>query len=321
MMGLTMQRWLWGAIIGLSLGTVPAQAGVVTSVPLVKIDSGAIRLGDIFHGLSPAQDTEIAVAPAPGRSVTYDYSVLGKVAQRYNLDWQAGSFTDKTVITRAAHKIDTDMIKAALTAQLRNRGITGDIDIALDNRALELNLPTDVKAEFSLSDFSYDPANQRFRTELLAAIDTPAFQQVTVTGRAVAAVAVPVLNRVLPQGATIGKADLDWIKMPSDHANDYMRTAETIVGMELRRQMPEQSPLRVQDVTAARVVKRGALVTMKIMHPAMMLTAQGRALQDGAVGEVIRVANTHSNRAVDARVVAAGEVQIDMFPNKIASVE
>lgn len=313
-------KHVFGAMIGLVLVAMPVQAGVVTAVPQVKVDRGAVRLSDIFQGVSPAQDIEIAVAPAPGRSVTYDYSVLGKVAQRYNLDWQAGSFTDKTVITRAAHKIDTDMIKAALAAQLKNRGIVGDIDIALDNRALEINLPTDVKAEFTLTDFSYDTANQRFRAELLAAVDTPAFQQVPVTGRAVAAVAVPVLNRVLPQGVIIGKADLDWVKMPADRANDYLRAAESVVGMELRRQMPEQSPLRTQDVVAARVIKRGALVTMKIVHPAMVLTAQGRALQDGAVGDVIRVSNTQSNRTIEARIIAAGMVQIDMFP-KIASAE
>lgn len=315
-----MSRWVWSAMIGVVLAAMPVQAGVVTAIPQVKIDRGAIRLGDIFSGIGTAQDVEIAVAPMPGRSVTYDYSVLSKVAQRYSLDWQSGSFTDKTVITRAAHKIDTDAIKAAVATQLHNRGVTGDIDIALDNRALELNLPTEVKADFSLSDFNYDPSNQRFHAELLAAVDTPAFQQVAVTGRAVTAVAVPVLNRVLSQGAIIGKDDLDWIKLPADRANDYLRTVETIVGMEVRRQMPEQSPLRVQDVIAARVVKRGVLVTMKIVSPAMMLTAQGRAMQDGAVGDVIRVANTQSNRIVDARIIAAGEVQIDML-RKIASAE
>ncbi len=314
-------KYLYGAVIILVLAAMPVQAGVVTTVPQVKVDRGAIRLSDIFQGVNSAQDIEIAVAPAPGRSVTYDYSVLGKVAQRYSLDWQAGSLADKTVISRAAHKIDTQMIKEALATQLKNRGVSGDIDIALDNRALEINLPTDVKAEFNLSDFTYDPANQRFRAELLAAVDTPAFQQVTVTGRAVAAVTVPVLSRVLPQGTIISKADLDWIKMPADRANDYLRAPESIMGMELRRQMPEQSPLRAQDVVAARVIKRGALVMMKIMHPAMVLTAQGRALQDGAVGEVIRVSNTQSNRTIEARIVAAGEVQIDMFHKKVASAE
>lgn len=308
------------AVAAVALSAFSAHAGVITLVPQIKLDRGAIRLGDIFSGITAMQDVEIAVAPAPGRSVTYDYSVLSKVAQRYELDWQSGSFTDKAVITRAAHKIDTDAIKAAVVTQLQGRGVTGDIDIALDNRTQEINLPTDTKAEFTLTDFNYDPTNQRFHTELLAAVDTPAFHQVTVTGRAVSAVAVPVLNRVLSQGAVIGKGDLDWIKLPADRAADYLRTTDAIIGMELRRQMSEQSPLRVQDVIAARIIKHGTLVTMKIVQPSMVLTAQGRAMQDGAIGDVIRVANTQSNRVVEARVIAAGEVQIDMF-NKLASAE
>lgn len=312
-------RWC-SAVAVMVLSALPVQAGLVTLVPQVKLDRGAIRLGDIFAGITATQDVEIAVAPTPGHSVTYDYSVLSKVAQRYELDWQSGSFTDKAVITRAAHKIDADAIKAAVVTQLQGRGVTGDIDVALDNRTLEINLPTDTKAEFTLTDFNFDPTNQRFHAELLAAVDTPAFHQVTVTGRAVSAVAVPVLNRVLSQGAVIGKGDLDWIKLPADRATDYLRTPDAIVGMELRRQMPEQSPLRVQDVIAARIIKHGTLVTMKIVQPSMVLTAQGRAMQDGAVGDVIRVANTQSNRVVEARVIATGEVQIDMF-NKLASAE
>ena len=313
-------KWMTLALLGVALGVTPAQAGMVSLVPQVKIDRGAIRLADIFSGLSAAQDTEIAIAPAPGRSVVYDYSVLSKLAQRYNLDWQADSFTDKAVISRASHKIDTAAIKTAVIDQLRDHGVNGEIDVALDNRAIEVNLSTSVKADFSLNDFSYDPTSQRFHTVLLAAPDTPEIQEVIVSGRAINAVAVPVLNRVLAEGAVIGKNDLDWIKLPADRANEYLRTAETIVGMELRRQLSEQSPIKVQDVTPAHVIKRGALVTMKIVQPTMVLTAQGRALQDGAIGEIIRVANTQSNRVVEARVLAASEVEIEIF-HTIASAD
>jgi flagella basal body P-ring formation protein FlgA len=42
----------------------------------------------------------------------------------------------------------------------------------------------------------------------------------------------------------------------------------------------------------------------------MRLTAQGRALQDGAAGEVIRVVNTKSNTTVTGVVVADGTVSV-----------
>ncbi|MEJ0063009.1 MAG: flagellar basal body P-ring formation chaperone FlgA [Alphaproteobacteria bacterium] len=301
---------LWAALMALMPN--PVLGGEIALNAQVKIDRAAIRLADVFSGLAPTQDLEIATAPEPGRGVVYDYGVLSKLAQRYNLDWRANSFTDKSVITRASHKIDTAMIKAAIVDQLKAQGVQGDIDVAFDNRSLEINLPTEVNPDFSLQDFAFDKTNQRFRAELLAAADTPAFQQMHVTGRAVNTVDVPVLNKTMAQGDVIEDADLDWIKMTADRAGDYMRGSETVVGMELKRQMPAQSPIRIRDIASPRVVLRGSLVTMKIESPAMLLTSQGRALQDGAVGEVIRVTNTQSNRVIEAKIVSPGVVKIEM---------
>jgi flagella basal body P-ring formation protein FlgA len=68
--------------------------------------------------------------------------------------------------------------------------------------------------------------------------------------------------------------------------------------------------LRASDVMPARLVTRGALVTLKIETPYMQLTAQGRALQDGAEGETVRVNNTQSNRMVEGTVTGPGVVLI-----------
>lgn len=299
---------------------LPALAAGIAHNPAIQIDRPAILLGDVFTGLPAAANVEIATAPVPGRSVTYDYNVLNKLAQRYEIAWRAHDFNDRTVITRASSRITTDMIKAAVIAELKEKSLIGEIDVALDQRLLQIDLPAALPPDFRLYDFTYDKTSQRFRAELLAAVDTPHFLQVAVTGRAMNVVTVPVLNKVLPAGTVIGKADLEWIKLPADRAGDYLRAETGLVGMELRRQLPEQSALRPQDVVPPRVVLRGSLVTMQIVAPNMMLTAQGRALQDGAVGDVVRVTNTQSNRVVEATVLQAGIVQVGVATAKFASV-
>ena len=45
-----------------------------------------------------------------------------------------------------------------------------------------------------------------------------------------------------------------------------------------------------------------------LQAPGMTLTAQGKALEDGGRGEMIRVVNIQSNRTIDATVQAAGQV-------------
>lgn len=301
------QKTLFAALL-CSLALPAAAALPVQNRDQSQIDRPQIYLGDVFSGIPATDDVAIATAPNPGRSVTYDYNVLSKLAQRYSLAWQADSYNSQTVLTRASSRISTAMIREAILAQVRAQGGTGELDVALDQRALTIDLPTTVKPDFTVHDFSYDKGSQRFHAELLAAVDTQAFQQIALTGRVSSILDVPVLNKALGQGSVIGKADLDWVKLPAERAADYLRNANDLVGMELRRQMPEQTALRPQDLLPARVVLRGQLVAMQINLPSMQIAAQGRALQDGAVGDVIRVTNTQSNRVVEAKVAGAGVV-------------
>lgn len=61
-------------------------------------------------------------------------------------------------------------------------------------------------------------------------------------------------------------------------------------------------------------------MTMKIETPFILITAQGKAQQDGAEGETVRVINTQSNRMVEGVVVAPGVVEI-RTAQKIALAE
>ncbi len=308
-----LKNWVHNVLLAMLLCSLALQVDAALPVQnrdQTQIDRPQIYLSDVFSGIPAVDDVAIATAPNPGRSVTYDYNVLSKLAQRYSLAWQADSYNNQTVLTRASSRISTTMIRDAILAQVRAQGGAGELDITLDQRTLTIDLPTAVKPDFTLHDFSYDRTTQRFRAELQAAADTPAFQQVSLTGRVSSILNVPVLNKPLSQGTVIGKTDIDWVKLPAERAGDYLRNANDLVGMELRRQLPEQTALRPQDLLPARVVLRGQLVAMQINLPSMQITAQGRALQDGAVGDTIRVTNTQSNRVVEATVVGAGVVQV-----------
>jgi flagella basal body P-ring formation protein FlgA len=57
-------------------------------------------------------------------------------------------------------------------------------------------------------------------------------------------------------------------------------------------------------------VGKNSSVSMVFETQNMTLIARGRALQDGAVGDTIRVLNTQSNRTIDAVVAAPGLVRI-----------
>lgn len=58
--------------------------------------------------------------------------------------------------------------------------------------------------------------------------------------------------------------------------------------------------------TAARMIHRGEMITLRYDAPGFALTLQARALSDAAEGDSLRVLNLQSNRAVDATAIAPG---------------
>ena len=70
--------------------------------------------------------------------------------------------------------------------------------------------------------------------------------------------------------------------------------------------------LRLADVQARTVVKKGELVTILVEHGALRLTAQGKVSEDGALGAPVRVSNSRSGKMLDAVVAGPGLVKIEV---------
>jgi flagella basal body P-ring formation protein FlgA len=83
-----------------------------------------------------------------------------------------------------------------------------------------------------------------------------------------------------------------------------------LVGKTPRRPLRANAPLRPGDVELPIVIHRNDLVLIVLERPGMYMTAQGKALEDGGQGAVIRVANTQSSRTIDAVILGAGRVGV-----------
>ena len=100
------------------------------------------------------------------------------------------------------------------------------------------------------------------------------------------------------------------LSVSDDHIGGIATSAEALVNHELKHDVEAGQPVRERDVMPPRYVVRGSLVMMKIETPIMTVTAQGRALQDGKLGDTVRVINTQSNRTIEGVVESDGVVRI-----------
>jgi flagella basal body P-ring formation protein FlgA len=68
--------------------------------------------------------------------------------------------------------------------------------------------------------------------------------------------------------------------------------------------------LRTDDLIKPQIVQRNEAVTIYYEVPGIMLTVRGKAVEGGAMGDVVGVLNIQSNRTVQATVIGPGRVTI-----------
>jgi flagellar basal body P-ring formation protein FlgA len=87
-------------------------------------------------------------------------------------------------------------------------------------------------------------------------------------------------------------------------------THEEIVGKMARRTLLPGRAIPLAAVDNPRVVRNGAEVTMFYVDGALTITTTGAAMQDGGIGDLIKVRNVDSGVTVQGRVRADGSVLV-----------
>lgn len=114
----------------------------------------------------------------------------------------------------------------------------------------------------------------------------------------------PTAARTIRVGTIVTVAD---ISAPQTEAG--LREAATLVGLEAARTIFKGEPVSRDYLRAPTLVARNGLVSMEFLSGGLVITTEGRALEDGGAGALVRVMNLSSKRIVPAVVVAANTVR------------
>lgn len=170
---------------------------------------------------------------------------------------------------------------------------------------IETGQPSSVSAEH-LEQFRYDAESGRFS----AVAVSREFGNFSLRGRAAISVPVMMPVRRIEAGEIVTDADLAPVMMPVSALNLHvLMTSREMVGKEVRRSLMAERPVVSQSLIAPLVVKRGAAVLISLSEGRLALTSPGKSLEDGGLGQVIRVQNTYSNKTLHALVVGDGHVR------------
>lgn len=307
-----MNRLLFPLALAFSLVAVSAHAGALLR-PNAVVDGDVVKLGDLFDNVGTKADVAIARAPAPGRRATLDADWLQRVANMNGIDWRPQNAFEQSVVERSGVTVTHDQIEAELLTALAGQGVAGDSQIELANRATQVVVPVGVPLQIGVRDLFYDNHYKRFTATVEVPANSPSATRIRVTGRVFQTVDVPVLSRQVSRGDVIAARDISWAKMREDTIRrDIAIDPSQIVGMTPRQLVRSGQMISTSDLQKPVAVARGALVTMVLKNGSMSLSAQGHAVEQGSVGDVIRVTNSHSNLTVEGRIEGPNMVSVSL---------
>ena len=153
-----------------------------------------------------------------------------------------------------------------------------------------------------------------------AALIGPARAEGTFVTGQTAEVRIVVPARNIVRGEVIGDSDLSYQMVAADRAaGGAVTTMDQLDGKQARRMLRAGESVRADDVRAPILVAKGATVTMTFSAPGISLSAVGRAMNEGGMGETVTVLNPVSYRQITATVTGAGTVAAGDISSTVAS--
>lgn len=278
-----------------------------------------ILLGDIatlegdYGFISSAGEIFVGRAPFPGQTRELKRGAVATRLKRGGIDLDRISFTCPPVVTvRCDCREYTRADIAALTTdfilksmpweehQVRIDDITGDA-VCVPER--------DISWRFESA--AHEDYRGRYTADLVFYSGSRAVQTVRVS--ADITVVAPVVSAVRSIGRSdvIGPGDVTLSSRDISHMPDsVLHSTAAVIGQQAKRPIRSGTTLESDMIKPCPVVSRGEIVTVYIDRQQFSISTRGRALQDGAIGETIRVANLSSDKNVYGVVTADKRVQV-----------
>jgi flagella basal body P-ring formation protein FlgA len=119
-----------------------------------------------------------------------------------------------------------------------------------------------------------------------------------------------VLTRSVKRGETLQESDFVVRSIRVSRPGAYASRPSELVGRSLRRNLSQGEAVPLGSVTDVPAIERGKSVTIIAQNAGLTVKTKGEALENGALGETIKVRNIASKTVLTAVVVAGDTVEV-----------
>jgi flagella basal body P-ring formation protein FlgA len=301
------------AALAIGFGAAPAQAATLRTV--TTLHAAVVRLSDLFDEAGANADRVLGPGPGAGGRIVVEAPQLGAIARQYGVDWRPASSADRAVLDRPGRPLRREDVLDAVRSALVGAGASTDCDVELPGFTPPL-VPAEADPLPVVSDLDYDPAAGRFGAVLSISGAQMEPIHMRLAGRVDDTIDLPVATTRLLAGSVLRPEDIHIARVRTTLVrSEVVRRIDDAVGMQLRHALAAGQPLATGELARPSMVQKGANVSMQLDSPGIALTAQGQALEAGAIGERIRVLNPASRAVIEAEVIGPDRVRV--APNSL----
>ncbi|HHT0592690.1 TPA: flagellar basal body P-ring formation chaperone FlgA [Legionella anisa] len=120
-----------------------------------------------------------------------------------------------------------------------------------------------------------------------------------------------VAKRALIKGTRLSKDDIYQTEMDVQRLNHgYFTKKDLLIGQICKQNIPPNSPLNPHNIEAAKLINKGEHVSIVASDNNLTISMDGIALEEGSLGETIKVRNLSSKKIIEAQITDSKKVNV-----------
>jgi len=307
---------LWGCMAQTAFALAEVKSSTVVS-------TSTVTLGDVLENLDTGNDIWVMNSPAPGQKTTLSTKYLANLTKQHDVYWQNSRSVRQITIIRKGKSIKYARLTHLIKQNLKDLNLSNPRrGISFDNNNATLNMPEGSSInDITIKEFNFDKRTGKFSALASFPLDGNNRGTAIIRGRTHSISYVPTLNKNIPSGQVITAQDIDLVSVPTRRIDrNIIRDKMKIIGMTPRRSLNTAEPIRSSDLERPQIIDRGQTVSILYRSGKISLTALGKTIKGGGLGDVINVMNTTSHKTLEAVIIGPNQVQVITPQNNLAQL-
>jgi flagella basal body P-ring formation protein FlgA len=284
-----------------------------------------VHIGDLIDNAGDYAAIPVFRAPDVGTTGAVSARKIVEAARAHNLFGVDTGDIIEVEVTRSGRIITRKEIEGRIARLFSgSNGLGAVADLVVNFDRIPANITADLAPDADLKAVraAYEARAGRFDVIFDVPVGVSRRTYLRYTGTLIETAEAVVPNRTIGRGEIIRAADVVVERRPRAEVTGEVPSAVAeVVGRAARQALRQGAAVRRTDLVKPELVKRDDNVSLVYQTPGILLSAHGKALEAGGMGDAINVLNTQSKRTIQGVVTGPGRVDISPRPVVAATTQ